>query len=120
MRTFIHTIISTDSHPMLQLTNDTTNTLRSVEILTVFLTDPVAAGNPSRTHIRFAPVAVVRPHEMFVVPHKTWIDGKAGTIADDELDRLETLQGSLKPYVLDISWQDAQGKTNFQRIPVGH
>jgi hypothetical protein len=39
---------------------------------------------------------------------------------DDQLNRLVLVQGKSKPYVLDISWQDAQGKTRFQRIPVGH
>jgi hypothetical protein len=26
----------------------------------------------------------------------------------------------LTPYVLDISWQDAEERTRFLRIPVGH
>jgi hypothetical protein len=33
---------------------------------------------------------------------------------------LESLQGSSDLYVLDISWEDAEGKARFQRIPVGH
>jgi len=34
--------------------------------------------------------------------------------------RLEVVLGSIKPYVLDISWEDVNGKAQFQRIPVGH
>ena len=120
MRTFVHALINTDANATLQLTNDSSATLRSVEILTVFLKDQLLPGSPSPAHIRFATVAVVRPHEMCVVPHKTWMNGKAVTGTNDQLLRLETRQGSVKPYVLDISWEDPQGKTNFQRIPVGH
>jgi hypothetical protein len=38
----------------------------------------------------------------------------------DQLERLQVMDGAAHPYVLDISWQDAEGKTRFQRIPVGH
>jgi hypothetical protein len=34
--------------------------------------------------------------------------------------RLNIVAGETNPYVLHISWQDAQGKAQFQRIPVGH
>jgi hypothetical protein len=30
------------------------------------------------------------------------------------------IAGEANPYVLDLSWQDVDGKTRFQRIPVGH
>jgi len=36
------------------------------------------------------------------------------------LTRLKVIAGEVKPYVLDISWEDPEGKTRFQRIPVGH
>jgi len=38
----------------------------------------------------------------------------------DQLGRLEVIASEVSPYVLDISWQDVEGKTRFQRIPVGH
>ena len=38
----------------------------------------------------------------------------------DLLARLKVIAGEIKPYVLDISWEDPEGKTRFQRIPVGH
>ncbi len=41
-------------------------------------------------------------------------------LKDDQLARLKTVDGKVKPYVLDISWQDSAGKTRFERIPVGH
>jgi hypothetical protein len=40
--------------------------------------------------------------------------------AEDQIGRLEVVDGMVKPYVLDISWEDVDGKTQFQRIPVGH
>jgi len=36
------------------------------------------------------------------------------------MGRLKVIAGEVSPYVLDISWEDAEGKARFQRIPVGH
>ena len=105
----------------LELTNETDQTLRSVDILTVFLKDEeTPGGGPSRVHISFEPLDSIRAKEKTVVPHKTWIDGKPATPAPDELERLKVAAGEDRPYVLDISWEDAQGRTRFQRIPIGH
>lgn len=52
--------------------------------------------------------------------HRTWINGKPAAVERDMLGRLQVVAGEAHPYVLDISWQDAEGKTRFQRIPVGH
>lgn len=38
----------------------------------------------------------------------------------DQMARLKVIAGELSPYVLDISWEDAEGKARFQRIAVGH
>jgi hypothetical protein len=54
------------------------------------------------------------------MPHKTLIDGKVAAPTDDQLQRLKAVAGTTKPYVLDISWEDGEGKSRFQRIPVGH
>jgi len=32
----------------------------------------------------------------------------------DQLERLKVVVGETSPYVLEISWQDAEGKTRFQ------
>jgi hypothetical protein len=40
--------------------------------------------------------------------------------ARDQLARLQIVAGEFTPYVLDISWENAEGKSRFQRIPVGH
>ncbi len=120
MKTFDHAFIDAEPDVQLQLTNGTDATLRTVEILTIFLRDEAAPGSPSQAHIRFAPLAVVRPNEQVVVPHKTWINGKAVDSRDDQMARLKPTAGAIHPYVLDISWQDREGKTCFQRIPVGH
>lgn len=104
----------------LELMNATDEPLRCVEILTVFLKDEETSGAPSRAHIRFEAVKYIQAREKAVMPHKTLIDGKPAAPAEDQLERLKVIAGTTKPYVLDISWEDAEGKSRFQRIPVGH
>ena len=104
----------------LELRNETDQTLRSVDILTVFLKDEETPGGPSRVHISFESLNSIQAKKTAVVSHKTWIDGKPAAPAHDQLERLKVAAGEDRPYVLDISWEDAQGKTRFQRIPVGH
>src|ERR1051325_10067541 len=78
----------------LELTNETDQTLRSVDILTVFLKDEeTPGGGPSRVHISFEPLDSIRAKEKTVVPHKTWIDGKPAAPARDELERLKVAAG---------------------------
>jgi hypothetical protein len=92
-----------------------------VEVLTVFLKDiETPGGGPSQAHIRFEQIGSIRPNENVVLSHKTWINGKIAGAGADLLARLKVITGQVKPYVLDISWQDPEGKTRFQRIPVGH
>jgi hypothetical protein len=113
--------ISAGTNVVLELTNDTDRTLKSVEILTVFLKDEVTpGGGPSQAHIRFDAIERMLPNETSVMPHRTWINGKPAAVERDLLARLEMIAGETHPYVLDISWQDADGRTRFQRVPVGH
>lgn len=112
--------MDTQSRVLMEITNTTASTLKSVEILTVFLKDEGGSTAPSRAHIRFEPIKSVQPNEAVVVSHRTWIDGGPASDAQDQLGRLEAVAGSAKPYVLDISWEDVDGKIQFQRIPVGH
>jgi len=111
-----------DTHPrmLMELTNTSVNLLKSVEILTVFLKDRQSFTTPSRAHIRFDPIRFVQPNEKAVVYHRTWINGRPSTDAQDQIAQLEVVAGEVKPYVLDISWEDVDGKIQFQRIPVGH
>ena len=105
---------------LLELTNESDQTLWSVEILTVFLKDEeTPGGGPSRVHISFTSLNSIRSKEKAVVPHKTWIDGKPVDSAHDQLARLTEVAGQERPYALDISWAEAEGKTRFQRVPVG-
>lgn len=105
----------------LELSNDADHALKCVEILTVFLKDlETPGGGPSQAHIRFDAIDSIRPKENVVLSHKTWINGKVADANTDLLARLKVIAGEVKPYVLDISWQDPEGKTRFQRIPVGH
>jgi hypothetical protein len=106
---------------LLELTNATDQPLVSIEIVTVFLKDEeTPGGGPSRAHIKFEAIQSIQPKEKAVLSHRTWIDGKPAETKHDQLKRLKIIEGEVKPYVLDISWQDAQGKSRFQRIPVGH
>ena len=105
----------------LELTNGSEQSLKTVEVLTVFLKDEeTPGGGPSQAHIRFDPITAVRPKENVVVAHKTCINGKVAAASSDQLQRLRVVSGATRPYVLDISWENPEGKTCFQRIPVGH
>ena len=120
-KSFIFRFIDTSSRVLLELTNATDNTLKSIEILTIFLKDEeTPGGGPSQAHIRFDAVKSMQPKEKAVLSHKTWINGRPADTDHDQLGRLKVIAGEVNPYVLDISWEDAEGKTRFQRIPVGH
>jgi hypothetical protein len=106
---------------LLELTNTTDEVLKGVEILSIFLKDQgTPGGGPSRSHIKFETIKSVRPKERAILSHRTWIDGKPVDANSDQLERLKVMAGEEKPYVLDISWEDGEGKTRYQRIPVGH
>ena len=106
---------------LLELTNTTDEVLRGVEVLAVFLKDQgTPGGGPSRSHIKFDTVQAIKPREKAVLSHRTWIDGKPAGAEHDQLERLKVVAGEDKPYVLDISWENGEGKTRYQRIPVGH
>lgn len=117
---FIIRLMDTRPRMLLEITNTTETALKSVEILTVFLKDEGPRAGSSRAHIRFDRIDSVQPKEKAVVSHRTWINGKPASEAEDQIGRLEVVAGAIKPYVLDISWEDLNGKTQFQRIPVGH
>jgi hypothetical protein len=106
---------------LLELTNETERTLRTIEILTVFLTDQeTRGGGPSQAHIRFDALKSIQAKEKAVLSHRTWINGQPADSDRDQMERLKVVAGESSPYVLHISWEEAEGKTQFQRIPVGH
>jgi len=118
---FTFRFIEAENKVLLELTNATDRTLKCIEVLTVFLKDEITpGGGPSQAHIRFDAIERILPTEKSIMPHRTWINGKPVTDERDLLARLQVINGEPHPYVLDISWQDADGKTRFQRIPVGH
>jgi len=112
--------IDDEADVRLELGNEADHTLKSVEILTIFLKDLESPGGASQAHIRFEAIGSIRPKENVVLSHKTWVNGKIAHAGEDMLARLKVIAGEVKPYVLDISWEDPEGKTRFQRIPVGH
>ena len=117
---FLIRFVDTKPRVLLELTNTTEMTLRSIDILTVFLKDEGPTAGSSRAHIRFDRISSVQPNEKAVIYHRTWINGTPASEAQDQIGRLQVVAGAVKPYVLDISWEDQEGKTQFQRIPVGH
>ena len=118
---FIFRFIDAPSRVLLELTNVTEQTLKTIEILTVFLKDKeTPGGGPSQAHIRFDPVKTMQPGEKAVLSHTTWINGRPADTDHDQLERLKVIAGEGNPYVLDISWEDAVGRTRYQCIPVGH
>jgi len=113
--------IDNGSKALIELLNEGSHPLKHIEILTVFLKDEkTPGGGPSRAHIKFEAVEHIQAKEGVLLSHRTWIDGKPVAAPHDQLERLKVRDGEVKPYVLDISWEDAEGKTRFQRIPVGH
>jgi hypothetical protein len=120
-KSFHFRFIDGPSTVLLELTNLTDRTLKSIEVLTIFLQEEkTSVRGPSHAHIRFDAVAFMKPREKAVLSHRTWINGKPVDIEHDQLERLKVMPGMLSPYVLNISWEDAEGKIRFQRIPVGH
>jgi hypothetical protein len=114
-------LIDSGSTVVLELTNRGDQTLKSVEFLSIFLKDTeTLGGGPSRAHIRFSAIESIQPRAMAVLSPRTWIEGKPVDADRDQLTRLKEIEGQVKPYVLDISWQDADEKMGFQRIPLGH
>jgi len=118
---FSFEFIDEGSNVLLELTNVTEQTLKCVEVLTVFLKDEdTPGGGPSQASIKFKDTECVYPKQKVVLSHRTWINGKPVESNRDQLERLRVIAGEVKPYVLDISWEDADGKSRFQRIPIGH
>ncbi len=120
VKPFAVRFVDLEAKVVLELINVTDQSFKSVEILTVFLKDESSQGGPSQAHIRFAAVDAIQPKANVALSHKTWTNGRAVGDAEDQLIRLKTQSGAVKPYVLDISWEDAEGRTRYQRIPVGH
>jgi hypothetical protein len=118
---FTFRFIDVGSKVLLELTNANDQPLRSIEILTIFLKDEeTPGGGPSQAHIRFDAIKSIQPREKAVLSHRTWINGKPADLEGDQLERLKIIPGEVSPYVLHISWEDAEGKSRFQRIAVGH
>src|ERR1043165_7798093 len=118
-KTLAARFLDTKPRVLLELSNDTDETLRTVEILAIFLKAEEGTGVPAEAQIKFDAVKFIQPRQTAVVSHRTWINGKPVNDERDQMGRLTTVTGEANPYVLHISWQDAAGKARFQRIPVG-
>ena len=120
-KTFNFQFIDAPPKVVVELTNASENTLKSVEVLTIFLKDKEIPGRGrSQAHIRFDGVKSMQPGEKTVLSHRTWIDGKPVDVDHDQLAQLRLIAGRTNPYALEISWEDPDGKMRFQRIPLGN
>ena len=120
-RPFTYQFLDEGPSLLLELTNATQQTLKRVEILTIFLkNEETSVAGPAQVHIRFDSVERILPAEKSVFSHTTLINGKVTKDDRQQLSRLQGVEGVPNPYILDISWQDTEGRTRFQRIPVGH
>ena len=118
---FTYRFLDTKPRILLELTNATDELVRSVEILTIFLkNEEMPDGQLSQSHIKFDEIKSMLPQQTAVPFHRTWINGKPTNDERDQMGRLKVIAGEIKPYVLDISWENREGKSRFQRIPVGH
>ena len=118
-KTFYFKFIDAPSKVVVELTNASEKTLKSIQILTIFLKDKDTAGRrPSQTHIRFDDVKSMQPGEKTVLSHLTCIDGKPAAADHDQMERLKLVAGQANPYAFEISWVDQDGKMRYQRIPV--
>jgi hypothetical protein len=118
---FTARFIEGEPNVLLELMNTTEHSLKRVEVLTIFLKDEeTPGGGPSQASIKFKDTECIYPKEKVILSHITWINGKPATPERDQLQRLRIIAGEFRPYVLDISWEDAAGKSRYQRIPVGH
>ena len=118
-KTFSFRFVDGPSTVLVELTNSSEMTLKSIEILTIFLKDKeTPGGGPSQAHIRFDGVKSMKPGEKTVLSHRTWTNGKPADTDHDQMKRLKLIEGQANPYALEISWEDPEGKMRFQRIPV--
>ena len=119
-KTFNFRFIDEPPRVLVELTNASEKILKSIEILTIFLKDKETEAGPSRAHIRFDGIKSMQPGEKIILSHRTWINGKPADADHDQMERLKLIAGQANPYALEISWEDAEGKMRFQRIPVGN
>ena len=118
---FTFRFIDIGSKVLLELTNETERTFATIEILTVFLRGAEHQSNDGgQAHIRFDAIKSIKPKEKAVVSHRTWVDGRPVPAEEDQMEQLKLVAGLVNTYVLHLSWEDVDGKTQFQRIPVGH
>ena len=117
-KTFNFRFLDAAAKVVVELTNVSEKTLKSIEVLTIFLKDKDTVGGPSLAHIRFDAVESMRPGETTVLSHRTWMNGKPAD--HDQMEQLKPVAGQANPYALDISWEEPGGKMRFQRIPVGN
>ena len=117
-KTFNFRFIDAPSKVVVELTNASDKTLKSIEILTIFLKDKeTPGGGPSQAHIRFDGVKCMQPGEKMVLSHRTWINGKPAKAEQDQMARLKLIAGQANPYALEIRGRMLRARCVFNAYP---
>ena len=90
-KTFDFRFVDAPSKVVVELTNASEKTLKSIEVLTIFLKDNHTPGGPSQAHIRFDGVRCMQPGEKTILSHRTWINGKPADADHDQMERLKLI-----------------------------
>src|SRR6478735_4074788 len=99
-KTLTARFLDTKPRVLLELTNATEKTLKSVEVLTIFLKTTTSLSRGfSQAHIRFDAIKLMLPHQTAVMSHRTWIDGKPASDERDQMTQLTIVAGQFSPYV---------------------
>ena len=111
---FIIRFMDTKPRILMELTNTTEMTLKSIEILTIFLKDEGSAAGSSRAHIRFDRINSVQPNGKAVISHRTWINGMPASEAQDQIGRLQVVAGAVKPMSWTFPGRIWRGRCSFR------
>src|SRR5260370_40831838 len=88
---FTFRFVEAEDNFRLELTNVTDRTLKSIEVLTVFLKDEVTpGGGPSQAHIRFDAIERILPTVKSIITHRTRINRKPAANDSCLLSRLQS------------------------------
>src|ERR1044072_8636097 len=87
-KTFNFRFIDASSKVAVELTNASEKTLKSIEILTIFLKDNhTPGGGPSQAHIRFAGKKSMKQGKKTVLSPQPWINEKPADSDHEQMKR---------------------------------
>ena len=97
-KTFNFQFIEAPPKVVVELTNASRHTLKSIEILTIFLKDKETPGRgPSQAHIRFDGVKSMKPGEKTVLSHRTGLMENRLRLTTISMERLKLIASQANP-----------------------